>query len=487
MKKYIFTLTIILSLQVTCYSQAIRKNYLEMTSSEKLELQNAFYAMRDLDNDGLADPNTDDDDLMNDLGDFHLNYFNFDGTADPTQLDIHLNLANQAVNSEPEREIFFAWHRAMLFELEQAMQELYPNISIPYWNSNIHGEMSNGDAIASANSTIFTPDFLGPFDADWSLNRTVGMSGTLPTNANIDFAFAKTDFFDFSNEIERKRAHSGAHIWVGGVMPTSASARDPVFYIHHAYIDKLWNDWQVDPNNQSAYHPARTDMLRYDGTYTFYGVTQPSIDPDDLVDIKVYGTFYAENQLATLEDYTVANTFHNLENFYYQYVISAGNNFNVPNNTSCKFESVNEIVLTPGFFAETGATFTAKIDTDDNITTSARGVLASGKGISNPYDYNPNVQVIAFDEDSPTDEVTIIHSFPNPFEDRITLNFNKRVRNCKVEIYNMMGMVVREEIHHNVSTVVFGGLNNLAVGTYLLKVTDMTIDKPIITRRFIKL
>ena len=51
----------------------------------------------------------------------------------------------------------------------------------------------------------------------------------------------------------------------------------------------------------------------------------------------------------------------------------------------------------------------------------------------------------------------------------------------------MMGMVVREEIHHNVSRVVFGGLNNIAVGTYLLKVTDMTIDKPIIIRRFIKL
>ena len=171
--------------------------------------------------------------------------------------------------------------------------------------------------------------------------------------------------------------------------------------------------------------------------------------------------------------------------FYYQYVISAGNNFNVPNSTNCKFESVNEIVLTPGFFAETGATFTAKIDTDDDITTAARG--ESKRGIHNPYDYNPNVQVIAFDEDSPTDEVTIIHSFPNPFKDRITLNFNQKVRNCKVEIYNMMGMVVREEIHHNVSRVVFGGLNNIAVGTYLLKVTDMTIDKPIIIRRFIKL
>lgn len=486
MKKYIFTSIIVLLFYITASSQAIRKSYLEMTDSEKLELQNAFYAMRDLDNDGAADSNTDDDDLMNDIADFHLNYFNFDGTADPTQLDIHLNLAYISANSEPEREVFFSWHRAMLFELEQEMQNVYPNISMPFWDSTQQVGYINADVVNTVNSTIFTPGFLGPFDTDWALNRNVGVTGILPTTTNIQTAFAKTEFFKFSNEIERKRAHSGAHIWIGGVMPTSASARDPVFFLHHAFVDKLWHDWQLNPaNDPSAYHPVRVNMLRYDGTYSFYGNTLPSIDPDDIIDSKVYGTFFAENQLATLDDYTISNTYKAVENFYYQYVIEAGNNFIIPTTKSCKLESVNEIVLTPGFFAESGATFTAKIDSDNDITTSARG--ESKRGIHNPYDYNPNVQVIQFDENSPTDEVTIIYSFPNPFKDKITMNFNKRVRNCKVEIFDMMSKVIREEIYLNVSRVVLGGLNDLANGTYLLKVTDMTTDESIIVRRFIKL
>lgn len=487
MKKYIFTLIVFL-FYLSSYSQAIRKDLTEMTSSERLELQNAFYAMRDLDNDGVGDADPDDDDLMNDLGDFHLNYFNFDGTADPTQLDIHLNLSNVTAFSEPEREIFFAWHRAMLFELEQQMQEYNPNISIPYWNTIQVDDYDNATVINTINSTIFTSDFLGPFDTDWSLNRNVGLTGKLPSVSDITAAFAKTEFFDFSNEVERKRTHSGAHIWVGGVMPTSASARDPVFYLHHAFIDKLWDEWEKDPNNDpSAYHPVRVNMLRYDGTYSFYGSTLPSIDPDDVVDSKVYGTFFAENQLALLEDYTVANTYKPIENFYYQYVIEAGTNFIIPNTKSCKFESVNEVLLSPGFFAELGSTFTAKIDVDNDVSTAARGGVESKKGVHNPYDYNPNVQDIVFDENSPTDEVTIIYTFPNPFKDKITLNFNKRVRNCKVEVYDMMSKVIREEIHRNVSRVVLNNLKDLANGTYLLKVTDMTADEPLIIRRFIKL
>ncbi|AOW20093.1 tyrosinase family protein [Urechidicola croceus] len=489
MKKFIFIITILFILPKNLYSQAIRKNYLEMTDSEKLELQNAFYQMRDLDNDnGANDPDTDDDDLMNDLGDFHLNFFNFDGTATPDALDIHLNLANAAVLSEPEREIFFAWHRVMIFELEQMMQNYFPNISIPYWDSTQEVGYDNATVVNEINNTIFTEDFLGPFNADWGLNRNVGgRANELPNTDEINTAMSNTVFFSFSNEAERGRAHAGVHRWIGGVMPTSASSRDPVFYLHHAFVDKLWHDWQLNPANEpSAYHPDRVNMLRYDGTYSFYGTTHPSIDPDDVIDSKVYGTFYAENQLATLEDYTVSNTYKAIENFYYQFTINAGNNFNIPANTSCKFESVNEVILSPGFTAEEGSVFTAKIDSDNDINTSARG--ASQKGVYNPYDYNPNVQEIIFEETSlSVNDVTIIYSFPNPFKDHITLNFNQNVQNCKVEIYNMMSMVIREETYSNVSTINFAGLNNLMNGTYLLKVVDLDTDKPIIIRRFIKL
>jgi tyrosinase len=49
-------------------AQAIRKNFLEMTDSEKTDLVDAFYQLRDMDYDGittLSDPNPDDDDPDN--------------------------------------------------------------------------------------------------------------------------------------------------------------------------------------------------------------------------------------------------------------------------------------------------------------------------------------------------------------------------------------------------------------------------------------
>ena len=39
-------------------------------------------------------------------------------------------------------------------------------------------------------------------------------------------------------------------------------------------------------------------MPRYDGAYVFNGQNLPSVNPNDIVDSKVYGVFFVEDQLA---------------------------------------------------------------------------------------------------------------------------------------------------------------------------------------------
>jgi tyrosinase len=34
------------------------------------------------------------------------------------------------------------------------------------------------------------------------------------------------------------------HTSVGGDMDTEHSSNDPLFFLHHAFLDKLWYDWQ---------------------------------------------------------------------------------------------------------------------------------------------------------------------------------------------------------------------------------------------------
>jgi tyrosinase len=35
------------------------------------------------------------------------------------------------------------------------------------------------------------------------------------------------------------------HLWIGGSMAPMTSPNDPVFFLHHCFIDKVWADWQA--------------------------------------------------------------------------------------------------------------------------------------------------------------------------------------------------------------------------------------------------
>ena len=78
----------------------------------------------------------------------------------------------------------------------------------------------------------------------------------------------------FRNHLEgnypgRIRPHNSIHMWVGGLrertlqnqqrevlyigtMGGPASPNDPIFFLHHANIDRLWGDWQLEKNHWSS-------------------------------------------------------------------------------------------------------------------------------------------------------------------------------------------------------------------------------------------
>ena len=38
--------------------------------------------------------------------------------------------------------------------------------------------------------------------------------------------------------------HNRVHVWVGGSMSPGTSPDDPVFFMHHCNVDRLWALWQ---------------------------------------------------------------------------------------------------------------------------------------------------------------------------------------------------------------------------------------------------
>jgi len=432
--------------------QSIRKDYKEMTEYEKAELVNAFYALRN------------GSDLFNDMSNFHMNFFNFDNTSDPTRPDLHFNLPD-----EPERDIFLAWHRRALFEIEQAIQDYNPKISMAYWSSPID---------QSTNSVLWDENFMGSFNTNWNLNRNLGGRGPMPTLSDVSNLYNITDFLVFENELERRAIHRGAHVWTGGAMPTPLSPRDPVFYLHHAYADFVWSNWEQQHRNSSY---MKTSMLRYDGTYSFNGEMLPLVNPNDLIDTRSLGVFYANSGLAIMDNYIVSNTYNPQEVFYYQYNIEVGDGFIIPNEADCNIESVNEITFKPGFDAYKGSNMTASIDKQSSRTSKSALIIREKK----PYDVVSGLKEIIWEEDNKDDTPIILSAFPNPFTEKITINFNKKT-DCNVEVYNMMGMLIREEAFQNTENVIISNLYGLASGFYVIKIVDGKGDI-IIAKRVVKL
>ncbi len=381
------------------WSQSIRKDFHEMTVSEKDAFVDALYAVRQ------------GPDVFADLANFHANNFS----------SIHFN--------SPSQDVFLAWHRRQILELEQALQEDNPRVSIPLWNWVTDN---------SSSDPMWNHSFLGQFVSAFGISRPFSNGVNLPTQSEINNVQAITNWDNYVSTLENGSVHVGGHVWIGGTMASGNSPADPVFYMHHGMIDKLWQDWVVANNiTPSSNLYIKTDMPRYDGTYSFNGQVLPSVNPDDIVDSRDLGVFYAANGLAVLDEYSVQNEYQNREHFYYQYKIEV-EDFDVPNGKAATIESVNEIVIKPGFVAEDGSSFIAKIDQDNDAATSAR--ITTALSFDQNFDSdNKNV----YENNGLTHlEMTLL---PNPVVNDLQLSLKEMKDAYDVEVLDYMGNVVIQE------------------------------------------
>ncbi|MEV8049470.1 tyrosinase MelC2 [Streptomyces bacillaris] len=213
---------------------------------------------------------------------------------------------------------FLPWHRRFLIQFEQALQEIDPAVALPYWDWTVDRTVA---------SSLWAPDFLGgtgrardgqvaegPFAVSggrWPVTVTVDGRGflrralgsgvpQLPTRSEVDSVLAMPTYDTapwnsasdgFRNHLEGWRGvnlHNRVHVWVGGQMATGASPNDPVFWMHHAFIDRLWAQWQAR-HPRSAYLPA----ARTRNVVGLDDVMRPwnDVTPADMLDHTRYYTY----------------------------------------------------------------------------------------------------------------------------------------------------------------------------------------------------
>lgn len=132
---------------------------------------------------------------------------------------------------------FLSWHRLYVLKIEQMGQSIDPLFFVPYWKWTVQRQVPPW--LASFKPTIKVP----------GINRTVTRNPprprtTLPTAAQINAILTSGTFTSFVIGLDAP--HGTVHNWCFGTMSdVSWSPVDPLFWLHHAEIDRIWSQWQT--------------------------------------------------------------------------------------------------------------------------------------------------------------------------------------------------------------------------------------------------
>lgn len=86
-------------------------------------------------------------------------------------------------------------------------------------------------------------------------DETVGANTSQPGFIGVDsFRNVFEGFVRFDPARDEPELHNKVHMWVGGSMEPISSPNDPIFFLHHCNVDRLWAYWQLR-NPQVPYLP----------------------------------------------------------------------------------------------------------------------------------------------------------------------------------------------------------------------------------------
>jgi tyrosinase len=164
---------------------------------------------------------------------------------------------------------FLTWHRPYVLDMELKLRARIATVAdqatadewrLPYWEWDALGVLGLPDAFTVAtyldNGTVKPNPLLSapyqlpypitdidagdPTDHSW---RAPGSLAELRSYRTVvENALREPNFIYFSNGIQQ--AHNSLHNWTGGFMPTLRSSFDPIFWVHHANVDRQFWQWQ---------------------------------------------------------------------------------------------------------------------------------------------------------------------------------------------------------------------------------------------------
>lgn len=193
-------------------------------------------------------------------------------------------------------DLFLPWHRAYLTFFDNAVRDQNEDAIQPWWDWT--SDVSHAGGLPATYTSGGPALQSGPLPAingqpERRTTRNPGNPGGLPSFEEVyddlDGIIALTDFRDFSNQLQD--VHDGIHGWVGGDMGSiGTSAFDPVFWAHHAMIDRVWYQWQLR-HGVNNIPPEYLDLALF-----------PGLTVQQVLDVRSLGYDYATGAVASGTD-----------------------------------------------------------------------------------------------------------------------------------------------------------------------------------------
>ncbi|ORX91458.1 Di-copper centre-containing protein [Basidiobolus meristosporus CBS 931.73] len=170
-------------------------------------------------------------------------------------VNVHLTYVPHAHSTAP----FFTWHRVFIHQFENALRAVNPSLTLPYWDWTIEARSpenseiwrwfgGNGNGVGDS---CLTEGPFGGWEARfprrhclsrrWDGGRSISSFWSRQSLNNI---IRRSRDYDELREYIEPGPHAAVHFGVGGDFRVMSSPNDPLFWMHHAFVDKIWADWQ---------------------------------------------------------------------------------------------------------------------------------------------------------------------------------------------------------------------------------------------------
>ncbi|HMI53389.1 MAG TPA: tyrosinase family protein [Candidatus Saccharimonadales bacterium] len=237
-------------------------------------------------------------------------------------------------NAAHRGPVFAAWHRFMLRQLELNLQRVLGDTSfgLPYWDWAADGERTPQAQLrsklwkSSGIGGTGTPIASGPFvfkpadNTSFRVRIDTDSNGNLQqVNRGLNRSLAGSGVVDLPNKSDTAKAlqltpydkapwtvtssghrnylegwvgadgpgmHNRVHVWIGGDMSPASSPNDPVFYLNHCNVDRIWEAWMQ--KNGRVYVPgaaAPSSLKGHRIDDELASLVSPPIRPADVLNV----------------------------------------------------------------------------------------------------------------------------------------------------------------------------------------------------------